>query len=80
LSAKCRPDREGVGESDPLFAVALTTSELALVERAVRQLVSREGRSQTSSDVLDLTTRPLRVGELGELGERIAFPASTEPE
>ena len=56
-------------EPGPVVALALTAAERALVERAVRQLVRREGPSQAASAVLEMNAHALRVGELNVLCE-----------
>jgi hypothetical protein len=52
-------------------ALALQGSELALIGRAVKQLVEREGPSRAAVDVLEMLTRPPHLPELRGLAETL---------
>jgi len=50
------------------FAFALSPAERQLVQRAVRDLVGREGDSRAARNVLELLADPPAVEALRELG------------
>jgi hypothetical protein len=52
-----------------VVAIPLRPHEAALIRRAVDELVEREGESWTAVNVLQVMERPLRLEELGALGE-----------